>query len=944
MEPSRVFVCSGESLSTFKNASGELLPVRDQKDTLPAESSVFIVDDENCNWSAADLKALMESHLLVYRLSNPFNEDRLSTLKELLTANQNGKAEPEPENLLVIVDAGSLRKGFLKTGHMETALRYLRAEVREEVKQMLKNPEESISHQMSWEANIKDILENHMEKMNDIRHLTIRLGFEAAIYRDTASHDTASCSRKHLVYDLNSQEGSSTKGLNAIEYKRCEDRFIAGVATHLGQLTDPTSQWRMGCEARDTAMKDSMKKGLQNARTDSPELFDFVIDTEDLKKTYWLASSHGLLESLRPGKARSIVKNGFGELESSLEAAKFGGLVTIDLKEIEGFRRIASQVENYLNGGSTSRPLSFAVFGQPGAGKSFGVKQVIKEILTKKGKDMETHEFNLSQFSRDADLKAAFEKIRRSNLSEKTPIVFFDEFDCTFGEPMGWLKYFVDPMDLGGYWTQTFSDGRANDPEFRPLGGGIFIFVGGTCKTWGDFKGDPEPNYNYHQFDLSRFKGYPDLVKEFSMLQTVKLSGKLPVALFKNYNCKLGEKNLGWLQYFLAPMQDGEFLDEYGAPQPLTPGIFFFQETGLPQDLAPEVERAAKKPDFESRLRGYINARDGVHSTEDVSHVKTTLRNYLQPSNKRGQARPLSIGVSANTDFTLDKIIELVNGVLDEIKRARQDTLPSNVLDSNVPLPTSIKRKWEACVKGTVDIAGPNPIASDDKMYQIRRAILLRAQLQQRLGRQHDESIAMDEGFLDAFLDTKEFRHGARSIEVILDMSKLPEKLPDRYNISAEIFPAKTQLELQVDASEFLKHAKLLGGKTFRITTGATLGEEVTLKFSAIDQWRISVADLLDDGVVQYFITSDNGKYLGLCDKFKLVLDDRTERSKWKIKRSFVDKKIYSSIIQDDERWLGLDQDSNSTIISGGGGQPTQWCFTEVLPSGSSILTEAGVE
>lgn len=107
-------------------------------------------------------------------------------------------------------------------------------------------------------------------------------------------------------------------------------------------------------------------------------------------------------------------------------------------------------------------------------------------------------------------------------------------------------------------------------------------------------------------------------------------------------------------------------------------------------------------------------------------------------------------------------------------------------------------------------------------------------------------------GFLDAFLDTKEFRHGARSIEVILDMSKLPEKLPDRYNIPAEIFPAKTQLELQVDASEFLGHvcdtastvylvnisaatniyqAKVLGGKKFQMTTRGTPGEEVTLKF-----------------------------------------------------------------------------------------------------------------
>lgn len=820
--------------------------------------SAIIIDDKNHNLKLDDFKTLLRSHLIIYRLADPFNEagfgtllkffeEKLKLFKKLKDEKGDKLSDEEferwtvsklwnEENLLVIVDIESLRDGLRRS--LENTLHQLRPEVRSEVQRILGSSDGPISYRLSWDATISDTLRlrdfSHViDQLYEIPHLAIRFGFEAVLYRDRDSSSTPL-----LVFEPQVQEDEYVQRGLADDP---ELKFIAGMASSV-----TLTHWY---SARVGEMAKAMTKGLEWTRSNRAltVLRTVEIRTEDLDKAYLSTSRDDL-----PQTARDIVTKGVNTVKKKLETAKFGTLVTADRKEMEGFRRIASQVEKYLNGGSTSRPLSFAVFGQPGAGKSFGVKQVIKEILTKEGKDMQTYEFNLSQFSRDADLKAAFEKVRWSNLSGKTPIVFFDEFDCTFGKKMGWLEYFVDPMDLGGYWTQTFSDGRANDPEFRPLGGGIFIFVGGTCRTWDEFKGDLKVNYNYHQFDLSQFKGYSDLVKKFSILQTVKLSGKLPVALFQNYNCKLGEKNLGWLQYFLAPMQDGEFLDEYGAPQPLTPGIFFFQEAQLERD--PEVtdeqqkalEKAAKKPDFESRLRGYI------HSPEDVSHVKETLRNYLQPSNKRGQARPLSIGVSANTDFTLDKIIELVNGVLDEIKRARQDTLPSNVLDSNVPLPTSIKRKWEACVKGTVDIAGPNPIASDDKMYQIRRAILLRAQLQQRLGRQHDESIAMDEGFLDAFLDTKEFRHGARSIEVILDMSKLPEKLPDRYNIPAEIFPAKTQLELQVDASEFLGHvcdtastvylvnisaatniyqAKVLGGKKFQMTTRGTPGEEVTLKF-----------------------------------------------------------------------------------------------------------------
>lgn len=758
--------------------------------------SVIIIDGQDYDRKPSDLQGLFRSHLIIYRLADPFDWRALKFLVDIVKGKENGVQNNE-KNLLVVVDIAKLRYGLRP--NLE---KYLRPEVRSEVERMLGSSDGPISYRLSWEATIADFLNlgnglSHViTQLNEMPLLAIRIGFEAVLYRDRDSS-----SRPLLVFEPQAQEDGHAQGGLAEDP---ETKFLAGMASSIN-----FHDWGNGYSARANQMTQAIAQGLQWTRSNSDplELRTVIIRTEDLNKAYLSTSRDDL-----PRTARDIVMKGVNTAKKKLEMAKFGTLVTADRKEMEGFRRIASQVKKYLKGGSTSRPLSFAVFGQPGAGKSFGVKQVIKEILTKEGKDMQTYEFNLSQFSRDADLKAAFEKVRWSNLSGKTPIVFFDEFDCTFGEKMGWLEYFVDPMDLGGYWTQTFSDGRANDPEFRPLGGGIFIFVGGTCRTWDEFKGDLKVNYNYHQFDLSQFKGYSDLVKKFSILQTVKLSGKLPVALFQNYNCKLGEKNLGWLQYFLAPMQDGEFLDEYGAPQPLTPGIFFFQEAQLERD--PEVtdeqqkalEKAAKKPDFESRLRGYINAQDTngrvrVHSTEDVSHVKTTLRNYLQPSNERGQARPLSIGVSANTDFTLDKIIELVNSVLDEIQEARQ-----NNVSSNVPLPTSIKKKWEACIGATVDIVGPNPVGTDDKMCQIRRAILLRAQLQQRLGRGPNESIAMDDGFLDAFLDTNKFRHGARSIEAILDMSTWPGNPPGDYNISVEIFPATTQLELQVDASEFLEH------------------------------------------------------------------------------------------------------------------------------------------
>ena len=58
----------------------------------------------------------------------------------------------------------------------------------------------------------------------------------------------------------------------------------------------------------------------------------------------------------------------------------------------------------------------------------------------------------------------------------------------------------------------------------------------------------------------------------------------------------------------------------------------------------------------------------------------------------------------------------------------------------------------------------------------------------------------IDPGVLRAFLDVGSYVHGARSMESIIDMSSLTDKL--RFERSA--LPAQHQLSLHVDAAEFL--------------------------------------------------------------------------------------------------------------------------------------------
>jgi hypothetical protein len=204
------------------------------------------------------------------------------------------------------------------------------------------------------------------------------------------------------------------------------------------------------------------------------------------------------LESL----AAKILSNGAEAALKEVPLGKFGDLLTVDRREIESFRSIRSLVNEYCSQEKVKRPLSIAVFGPPGSGKSFGITQVAKSL---RPDEIVEITFNLSQFGGLEELNSAFHQVRDLNLTGKIPLVFWDEFDSVFEKDrFGWLRYFLVPMQDG-----KFMEGRI----LHPLGKAIFVFAGGVCPSIDDFVREAAGLRDAKAPDfISRLRGYVNIL------------------------------------------------------------------------------------------------------------------------------------------------------------------------------------------------------------------------------------------------------------------------------------------------------------------------------------------------------------------------------------------------------------------------------------------------
>ena len=376
-----------------------------------------------------------------------------------------------------------------------------------------------ISRSLSWERSAYDFLNemekirkgegnSHIKDISQCKNLIVRFGVDGAILYQFDGEKA----NYTLFFDPEVLEGALEQRYDGHYMKGLRSAFISGL---IHEIQNNPSNYRdkliEGIKKGIIASRNLLEIGFTTDETEKmnypfPEMFKNldedkgkIQDVEFVDKINWKIMEQKL-------KGEDEVSKAAGQYVKSKESvllqspiAEFGELRTVDRKEIESFHNSRNLILDYLSKKNLKDPLSIAVFGPPGSGKSFGVTQIAKTI----SEDIEPIEFNLSQFQSPSDLFSAFHIIQSTSLTGKTPLVFFDEFDSDLDNvPYGWLKYFLAPMNDG-----SFKQGEI----IHPIGKCIFVFAGGRNKTFEEFDNDKDKDQVKGADFISRLRGYIDI-------------------------------------------------------------------------------------------------------------------------------------------------------------------------------------------------------------------------------------------------------------------------------------------------------------------------------------------------------------------------------------------------------------------------------------------------
>jgi hypothetical protein len=271
------------------------------------------------------------------------------------------------------------------------------------------------------------------------------------------------------------QIAGNTKSLeNRIsQFDGCLDEIIA-VNVDIKRAVAHRTQWFMARSVEHNGQDQKIRSPKEGGRP-NVEVSEARDSDEQLKRFFFQTALSWLSKTGRS----PVMKH---PNSSQIPIVAIGQAELTDRREIEDFLAICHALTVYAKS-MEKRPLNVAVFGGPGSGKSFAIKQVVKHIGDSKVGRFSNNSitFNLGQFKTLDDLPAALHLVRNESLSGEIPIVFFDEFDSSFnGEPFGWLKYFLAPMQDGEFYHAG---------QNYKVGSAVFVFAGGVNRTFEELNG-----------------------------------------------------------------------------------------------------------------------------------------------------------------------------------------------------------------------------------------------------------------------------------------------------------------------------------------------------------------------------------------------------------------------------------------------------------------------
>jgi hypothetical protein len=371
----------------------------------------------------------------------------------------------------------------------------------------------AVGQPLSWERTSSEVLRavRNRPELASVARVVVTLGLSGAVIIEPQGSST-------MVFDPTHQEGDW-------------ERHRPGGSLGLGVAMTTALAYACACAPHQPAWAKAAARGLQAARlvhvrgflqVDEPEgarsgfpgreaarvlrgdadddTFHTVTIPEDEQ---WNMFATAFPDGYAAA-ARSILLDGEEAAGRDLPLERMGIWSSMDRTEIESIRSVRTIMREYVEQGSGKRPLSIAVFGTPGSGKSFAITQMA-HAWGSATSPVAVLEFNLSQMGTSDELPRALQQVRDCTVTGRLPVVFWDEFDAVLGgRELGWLASFLAPMQDGVF----FEGGTAH-----PIGAAIFVFAGGTHATMASFQARAAEIAGAKATDfLSRLRGYVDVL------------------------------------------------------------------------------------------------------------------------------------------------------------------------------------------------------------------------------------------------------------------------------------------------------------------------------------------------------------------------------------------------------------------------------------------------